>query len=118
MSNPPLTLYGLKNCDTCKKALGALSAAGHEVAFVDIRAEADLPSLVPAWLKEVGTEKLVNRRSTTWRGLTTDQQATALGDRAAALLIDNPTLIKRPVIVTGADVIVGWDKGAKQALRA
>ena len=118
MSNPPLTLYGLKNCDTCKKALGALSAAGREVAFVDIRAEADLRSLVPAWIKAVGTEKLVNRRSTTWRGLTTAEQVAALGDSAGVLLIDHPTLIKRPVIDTGASIVVGWDKGAQQALQA
>jgi arsenate reductase (glutaredoxin) len=116
MAKQPLTLYGLKNCDTCKKALSALSDSGHEVAFVDIRAEADLPALVPAWLKAVGKAALVNRRSTTWRGLTTQQQADALGDKAAAILIANPTLIKRPVIDTGADVLVGWDKGTEQAL--
>ncbi|KCZ92326.1 ArsC/Spx/MgsR family protein [Hyphomonas johnsonii] len=118
MSIPPLTLYGLKNCDTCRKALAALTTAGHDVAFVDIRAEADLPARVPAWLKAVGAEKLVNRRSTTWRGLTTAQQAGALGDGAAALLIANPALIKRPVIDTGADILVGWDKGTEQALKA
>ena len=118
MSNAPLTLYGLKNCDTCKKAMTALTGSGREVAFVDIRAEADLPALVPGWLEAVGAEKLVNRRSTTWRGLTPAQQATALGDGAAALLIANPALVKRPVIETGADTIVGWDKAAQQALQA
>ncbi|MEH6490136.1 ArsC/Spx/MgsR family protein [Hyphomonas oceanitis] len=117
MSNPPLTLYGLKNCDSCKKAMQALTAADHEVAFVDIREEADLAERVPAWLKAVGAEALVNRRSTTWRGLTTDQQAKALGDGAAALLIENPTLIKRPVIDTGADILVGWTSGTEQALQ-
>ncbi|WP_373007753.1 ArsC/Spx/MgsR family protein [Hyphomonas sp.] len=95
----------------------ALTGSGREVAFVDIRAEADLPARVPAWLKAVGAEELVNRRSKTWRGLTTAQQATALGD-GAVLLIENPTLIKRPVIDTGADIIVGWDKGTEQALQA
>lgn len=118
MSQPPLTLYGLKNCDTCKKAISALTGSGREVAFVDIRAEANLPALVPAWLKAVGAEKLVNRRSTTWRGLTTAQQAQALGDDAVGLLIEHPTLIKRPVIDTGADILVGWDKGTEQALQA
>ena len=83
MPNAPLTLYGLKNCDTCKKAMTALTASGRQVAFVDIRAEADLPTLVPA-----------------------------------ALLIANPTLVKRPVIDTGAETIVGWDKAAQQALKA
>ncbi|MBU2607572.1 MAG: ArsC family transcriptional regulator [Alphaproteobacteria bacterium] len=118
MSNAPLTLYGLKNCDTCKKAMTALTASGREVAFVDIRAEADLPGLVPVWLKAVGAEKLVNRRSTTWRSLTTAQQATGLGESAAVLLIEHPTLVKRPVIDTGAEILVGWDKGTQQALNA
>lgn len=98
--------------------MSALTASGREVAFVDIRAEANLPALVPTWLKAVGAEKLVNRRSTTWRGLTTAQQAAALGEGAAVLLIENPTLIKRPVIDTGAGIIVGWDKGAPHVLSA
>ena len=118
MAAAPLTLYGLKNCDTCKKALGTLDAGGHDVAFVDIRADADLASLVPAWLKAVGPEKLVNRRSTTWRGLSDTDKSAALGKDAAKVLIANPTLIKRPVIDTGDDILVGWDKGTEQALKA
>ena len=59
-----LTLYGLKNCDTCKKALKALEAAGKAVTFVDIRAEADLAALLPGWLDSVGPDRLINRRYT------------------------------------------------------
>ena len=118
MSIGLLTLYGLKNCDTCKKALKALEAAGREVAFVDIREEADLAKLVPAWLKTAGAEKLVNRRSTTWRTLSEEDKAAALGGDAAKVLQANPTLIKRPVIDTGADILVGWDSGVQQALKA
>ena len=118
MSIGPVTLYGLKNCDTCKKAMKALDAAGREVAFVDIRAEADLKALVPAWLKAAGAEQLVNRRSTTWRSLSEDDKAAALGGLAAKVLQANPTLIKRPVIDTGADILVGWDSGTQQALKA
>ncbi|WP_291078352.1 ArsC/Spx/MgsR family protein [Hyphomonas sp.] len=116
MSAGPVTLYGLKNCDTCKKALKALDAADRETAFVDIRSEADLDRLVPAWLKAVGPETLVNRRSTTWRSLSEAEKSGALGDEAADLLKANPTLIKRPVIDTGAEILVGWDSGTQQAL--
>ena len=105
-----LTLYGLKNCDTCKKALGALSADGHDVKMVDIREEADLASRVPAWLEAAGPDTLVNKRSTTWRSLSTAEKSEVEQGRAEALLIANPTLIKRPVIETGADVYVGWTK--------
>lgn len=101
-----LTLYGLKNCDTCKKALKALEAGGKTVAFVDIRAEADLETLLPLWLEAVGADALINRRSTTWRNL--DDAARARDPME--LLSENPTLIKRPVIDEGGSVTVGWTK--------
>ena len=111
-----MTLYGLKNCDTCKKALKALAAAGHDVAFIDIRAEADLASKLPDWLSAVGGDVLVNKRSTTWRGLDDATRADAEGDAAAALLATHPTLIKRPVIEAGDTVHVGWTAAVRAAL--
>ena len=62
-------IYGLKNCDTCKKAVKSLRAAGVAHDFIDIRAEADLADRVPVWLAAVGGKALINTRSTTWRGL-------------------------------------------------
>ena len=111
-----LTLYGLKNCDTCKKALTALESAGTEVAFVDIRAEADLASKVPDWLAEAGADALVNKRSTTWRGLSDADKTSAETGDPTALLVANPTLIKRPVIETGDGLHVGWSKAVQSAL--
>ena len=107
-----LTLYGLKNCDTCKKALKALEAAGKSVAFVDIRTEADLAAKVPVWLEAAGADLLVNRRSTTWRNL----DETARAGEPGALLIANPTLVKRPVIEAGHAVHVGWSKEVQAVL--
>ena len=111
-----LKLYGLKNCDTCKKAVTALTGAGHEVALVDIRADTDLGVKVPQWLDAVGAGTLVNRRSTTWRGLPADEKARVEQGDAEALLIANPTLIKRPVIEAGPDVHVGWTKDVQAVL--
>jgi arsenate reductase len=108
----PLTLYGLKNCDTCKKALKALEAAGKTVTFIDIRADTDLEICVPAWLQAAGAEALINKRSTTWRNLSEQDRAT----EPAALLMANPTLIKRPVIEANGDVHVGWTKDVQAAL--
>ena len=110
-----LTLYGLKNCDTCKKALKALEAAGQNVTFVDIRAEAELETLVPKWLKSVDAKTLMNTRSTTWRGLSDAEKAKAEADPSPAL-IANPTLVKRPVIEQGNTVHVGWTKAVQEAL--
>lgn len=107
-----LTLYGLKNCDTCKKALKAMEAAGKAVTFVDIRAEADLATLLPGWLDSAGPDRLINRRSTTWRTLSEAERA---GD-PLALLSTHPTLIKRPVIVADDAIFVGWAKDTQAAL--
>lgn len=107
-----ITLYGLKNCDTCKKALKAFAEADHAVDFIDIRAEADLSVSVPAWLDAVGSDALVNRRSTTWRGLDDEARAQA----PAALLVEHPTLVKRPVIEANGQVYVGWTKDVQAAL--
>lgn len=107
-----LTLYGLKNCDTCKKAMKALEAAGQAFDFIDIRAEAELELLVPGWLEAAGADKLVNRRSNTWRNLSEAERSAD----PALLLIANPTLVKRPVIVRDTQVFVGWAKAEQTAL--
>lgn len=103
-----ITLYGLKSCDACKRARAALEAEGRAVAFVDIRAEADLAAKAPQWLAALGAEALINRRSTTWRGLSEAERSAADGEGAAALVIAHPALIKRPVLESGAAVSVGW----------
>ena len=112
-----VTLYGLKNCDTCNKAIKALKAAGRSVTFVDIRTDADLAAKVPEWLDTADGAKLLNTRSTTWRGLSDADKALA-ETNPAQLLIANPTLIKRPVIEAGDSVSVGWTKSEQAALGA
>ncbi|MEM1086702.1 MAG: ArsC/Spx/MgsR family protein [Pseudomonadota bacterium] len=107
-----MTLYGLKTCDTCKKAIKALEGAGQSVAFIDIRADADLSSKVPTWLEAVGSDVLINRRSTTWRNLSEAERESDPID----LLIANPTLMKRPVIEAGSEVSVGWTKAVQEKL--
>lgn len=109
---PTITLYGLKNCDTCKKAIKALEGAGKALVFVDIRAEADLAAKVPVWLEAAGAETLINRRSTTWRNLDEAERDGA----PVTLLVDNPTLIKRPVIETRDKVFIGWGRDVSDRL--
>ncbi len=110
-----LTLYGLKNCDACKTALKALAAAGRDVSLIDIRAEADLSAKLPGWLEAAGSDRLINTRSTTWRGLDETQRGRAQSD-PAGLLGEHPTLIKRPVLEAGGVVHVGWTKDVQAAL--
>ncbi|QDY70210.1 Spx/MgsR family RNA polymerase-binding regulatory protein [Qingshengfaniella alkalisoli] len=100
-----LKLYGLKTCDTCRKALKALEAGGKPVEFIDVRKTPPSAELLAQWLDQVG-DKLLNTKSTTWRGL--DQVDR---DRPVVeLLAEQPTLIKRPVIEGAGKVTVGWTK--------
>ena len=115
MPGSAVVLYGLKNCDTCRKAKRELESAGSKVKFVDIRDEADLPAKLPAWLK-AAPDKLVNKSSATWRKLTNAEKAKAGTHGEKALLAEHPTLIKRPVIEAGSDVHVGWGKDVQSAL--
>ncbi|WP_203295078.1 ArsC/Spx/MgsR family protein [Maricaulis parjimensis] len=111
-----VTIYGLKNCDTCRKAVKDVEAAGLSHQFVDIRAEADNAVQVPKWLDAVGSKALVNTRSTTWRNMSDEERSMAETDPAGAL-ISSPTLIKRPVIEAGQDVHVGWSASTLDALK-
>lgn len=108
-------LFGLKTCDGCRKARAALESAGRTVTVVDIREGTDLAAKVPTWLQAAG-KKLLNRSSTTWRGLSETERARADGDVLVDLLINNPALIKRPVIEAGGKVYVGWDRHSQAAL--
>lgn len=112
-----IEFYGLKSCDTCKKALKALEAAGHDVDVRDVRSDGAAPEAVASWIAEAGTDALVNRRSTTWRGLDETARAEAESqDGAARLILANPTLMKRPVMIANGALFVGWTKEAQTAL--
>ncbi|MBD3787735.1 MAG: arsenate reductase [Sphingomonadales bacterium] len=104
-----MIVYGIKTCDTVKKAIKALEAAGHPVSFRDIRAEPLTAAEIAEFSKAFG-EKLINRASTTWRGLSEDERAAA----PEALIAAHPALMKRPVI-RGAVLTIGWDKAAQAA---
>ena len=108
------TLYGIKNCDTVKKARKWLEA--HDVAyqFHDFRAEGLNADIIENWFEAVNWETLVNKRSTTWRQLD-DAQKNDLNEQSAkGLLLENLTLIKRPVLDNGASIVVGFSEESYQ----
>ena len=107
-----MKLYGLKNCDSCRKAKKELEASGHEVDFVDIRATPLTEAKLSALLDFFGEEKLVNKQSTTWRQLGESERAKAL----LQLLLGNPTLMKRPVIEANETAYLGWTAETKSHL--
>ncbi len=112
-----VTVYGLDNCDTCKKARNWLKRFGVEHAFVDYRAQRVAPDMLKQWAAQLGGwDKLVNRASTTWRNLP-DARKTPYSDPEWTLLIkEYPTLVKRPVVITDDGMVsVGFtDNGFKQ----
>ncbi len=111
-----LTIYHLKTCDTCRKAIKALEAAGHIGEYIDVRADG-VPAQTLARIEQaVGWSALLNTRSTTWRGLSEEQKSDMDKDKALALLAAYPTLMKRPVIDTGEQITVGWTKDVQAAL--
>ncbi len=103
-----LTVYGIKQCDTCRKALKWLTAEGTAHQFHDFRVDGLSAELLRGWLDSPYADKLVNRRSTTWRQLT-DTQRQAEGEALLSLLVEHPTLIKRPVFVADDIVAVGFN---------
>ena len=107
-----MKLYGLKNCDSCKKALLQLSTVGHEIAFFDIRTDPLDHSQIADLLTRHGDQVLLNRKSTTWRNL-------AESDRLLSpktLLAIHPTLIKRPIIFYDGSSYIGWSRDVQTAL--
>ncbi|WP_424940342.1 arsenate reductase family protein [Aliiroseovarius sp. S253] len=99
-----MRIWGLKNCDTCRKAVKALEGAGFRLDYVDVRADGVAADDLARFFEAFG-EALVNKRSTTWRGLSEDERE---GD-PVALLAQHPTLMKRPVIEAGGLLTLGWD---------
>ena len=94
------TLYGLKNCDTCRKAQNWLKRFGIEYAFVDYRDERQPPETLVAWKHALGGwEAMVNKSSTTWRELSPNRKAPGSDAEWKLLLKEYPQLIRRPVVV-------------------
>lgn len=114
-----ITVYGLKTCDTCRKALNWLKDEKIAHRFVDLRADGIGQAEVSRFAKAVGWEKLLNKASTTWRGLDDSAKADLTEARAIALMVEHPTLIKRPVFeVAGKDgraIIVSGFRDAEKA---
>ncbi|MBT3276573.1 arsenate reductase [Candidatus Thioglobus sp.] len=101
-----MKMYGIKNCDTVKKAQKYLQLNNIEFEFIDFREQPLDEKTLQSFADSVGWDKLINKRSTTYRNLTDVQKA----DITLELALKNPTLIKRPVLVTGADVRVGFSE--------
>jgi arsenate reductase len=113
-----IVVNGLKSCDTCRKARAWLTGEGIEHRFHDLRADGLEADQVRRWLEAAGADRLVNRRGTTWRGLSEAERDVTTEDDIVALLLAHPAIIKRPVFELGEAVIVGFDDAARAALKS
>lgn len=103
-----ITMYGIKNCDTIKKARKYLDDQGVEFTFHDYRKDGTDKKLLAQLIKTHGLDTVLNKRGTTWRQLD-DKTKTSVTDKTAvALLCEHPAMIKRPVLKNGANTLVGF----------
>ena len=103
-----IQLYGIPNCDTVRKARRWLDEAGIDHAFHDYKKEGAEADRLQAWADAVGWEALLNKRGTTFRKLPDSDKSGIDRDAAIALMVQHPSLIKRPVAEHGDEVLVGF----------
>lgn len=106
---PTVTLYGIKACDTMRKARAWLEARGIAYALHDYRVQGIDRAQLEAWAATVGWEALLNRSGTTIRKLPEEERRDLSASRAIALMLAHPSAIRRPVLTAGEAIIVGFD---------
>lgn len=110
-----ITMYGIANCDTVKKAQKWLTANDIAFAFVSFREQPLTPEKVNHWLTTLGVEKLINKRSTSWRQLSEEQKQQTDASAWVDTIIAQPTLIKRPLLeLEDATLINGFSESVWQ----
>jgi arsenate reductase (glutaredoxin) len=121
-SNPrqakAITIYGIKNCDTMKKARAWLDDHGIAYAFHDYKVVGIERGVLERWAKEVGWETLLNRAGTTFRALPDRDKDGLTEKKAIALMLANPSMIKRPVLDVGSRLIVGFKSFPEEVTKA
>lgn len=113
MTRHKAQIFGIKNCDTMKKAFAWLDAHGVDYAFIDYKQAGVAAAHLPDWNRRAGWQRLLNTRGLMWRKLTETERADVDEAKALALMAQYPTLIKRPVLETGnGSLLVGFDAQA------
>ena len=107
-----ITVYGIKNCDTVKKARAWLDSHSMSYAFHDYKAAGIDRATLESWTKKVGWETLLNRGGTTFRKLPDDEKQNLTEMKAIGLMIAQPSMIKRPVVDVGGQILVGFTPAA------
>ncbi len=105
-----LTVYGIKSCDTCRRARKYLTEHNIEFRFHDLREDGLDIQMLERWSERMGWQKLLNKQSLTWRKIPEVDRNDMTRDKALAAMIDNPTLVKRPVLEADKFTAVGFSE--------
>ena len=113
-----ITIYGIKNCSTMKKAFDKLTMLGLDYEFFDYKKQVINKPTLANWVETVGIDKIMNTKGTTYRKLSDAQKAQMNQDVDAALdmMIAQPSIIKRPIVVSDNELIIGFDEIAFEKL--
>jgi arsenate reductase len=107
----PVVVYGIDTCDQVRKARAWLRAQGVAFRFHDFRADGLDAALLARWMGHLPWDALLNRRGTTWRQLDPQRKASVVDQSSATeLMLENPTLVKRPVLEAGDRIVVGFSE--------
>jgi len=111
-----ITLYGIRNCDSCRKARNWLQDRNIEFQFTDIREEKLNEPLLEKWQQEFDWERLLNKKSITWRKIPQMDRANMDAQLARTMILDYPTVMKRPVLDLDSQAVLGFDEDTYEAL--
>lgn len=113
-----ITIYGIKNCNTMKKAFEKLDNLGLTYTFFDYKKQQVTIETLQTWVNQAGIDKILNKKGTTWRNVSDADKQTASNNInfALQLMQQNPSMIKRPIVVADKTLIVGFDETAFESL--
>lgn len=114
-----LKIYGIKNCSSMKKAFDLLKTLDLNYEFHDYKKQGIDAETIKIWLDQIGADTVLNKKGTTWRKLSEAEQAAALASESGLIsaLVQQPSLIKRPIIQSASKYIVGYQEHAIHALQ-
>ncbi len=112
-----VTLYGIKNCDTVKKARKWLDTNSVPYTFHDFRVDGIDKTLINNFLKQIDLEILINKRGTTWRKLSDEEKEITNKTQAIKLMIENPAIIKRPVLDVNKTLAIGFSEESYKSIK-
>ena len=111
-----VTVYGISNCDTIKKAKNWLDKEGIAYSFHDYRKQGLEANQLESWVDSLGWENLLNRRGTTWRKLPEEVKENIDQPSAIAIMLDNPSIIKRPLLIKDKELFLGFSDSNYQGI--